>query len=67
MKRIIYKLGINEQAPDGAVMYVLPVNGDVVDAIVSDDFTTTGTILYDSANNIMLNEPFVHHFAGWEI
>ena len=67
MKRIIYKPSNNEAVPNGAMFYTLPVNGAVIDAIVDDNFVTAGTVLYDSLNMIMLNEPFIHHFAGWEV
>lgn len=67
MKRIIYKPAIDEVIPDGAVFYTLPENGNVVDVLIEDDFVTAGTVVYDSLNDIMLNEPFIHHFAGWEV
>ena len=67
MKRIIYKPANNEAVPNGAMFYTLPVNGPVVDALVDDNFVTAGTVLYDSLNGIMLNEPFIHHFDGWEV
>ena len=67
MKRIIYKPANNEAVPNGSMFYTLPVNGPVIDAIVDDNFVTTGTVLYDSLAGVMLNEPFIHHFAGWEV
>lgn len=81
MKRIIYKPANNEAVPNGAMFYTLPGNGAVVDALVDDNFVTAGTVLYDSFSNIpvnvggefvlvnpiMLNEPFIHHFDGWEV
>ena len=67
MKRIIYKPANNEAVPNGAMFYTLPVNGAVIDAIVDDNFVTTGTVLYDSLAGVMLNEPFIHHFDGWEV
>ena len=81
MKRIIYKPANNESIPSGAMFYILPANGAVVDALVDDNFVTAGTVLYDSFSNIpvnidgelvlvnpiMLNEPFIHHFDGWEV
>ena len=67
MKRIIYKPSNNEAVPNGAMFYTLPVNGPVIDAIVDDNFVTTGVVLYDSLAGVMLNEPFIHHFAGWEV
>lgn len=67
MKRIIYKPANNEAVPNGAMFYTLPVNGPVIDAIVDDNFVTTGVVLYDSLAGVMLNEPFIHHFDGWEV
>lgn len=80
MKRLIWEPGDGEDVVDGnvTVTYKLPVaNVDVCDAIVPNDHNTEGTIFYDStvlsvdeeghetiAKN--LDEPFVHHFAGWE-
>ena len=72
--RIIYQPAEDEVIPDGAVYYTLPVSGlDVVDALVPDDFDTDGTVLFSSDNFdedgdlIPLSEPFIHHFAGWEV
>jgi len=67
MKRIIYKPSNNEAVPNGAMFYTLPSNGAVIDAIVDDNFVTTGVVLYDSLAGVMLNEPFIHHFSGWEV
>lgn len=68
MKRIIYKPAVGELMPAGSIQYTLPVSGLVADALVADDFVTAGTVLYDSLNGInLLHEPFVHHFAGWEV
>ena len=67
MKRIIYKPSSNEAVPNGAMFYTLPVNGAVIDAIVDDNFVTTGVVLYDSLAGVMLDEPFIHHFDGWEV
>ena len=67
MKRIIYKPSNNEAVPNGSMFYTLPSNGAVIDAIVDDNFVTTGTVLYDSLAGVMLNEPFIHHFDGWEV
>jgi len=67
MKRIIYEPDVDEYVPDGGVYYNLPVmNKDVIDIIVDNDFTTTGTVFYDSVLQPTLSEPFKHHFAGWE-
>ncbi|MBP9870656.1 MAG: hypothetical protein KBC53_04050 [Nitrosomonas sp.] len=68
MKRIIYKPLDEEIKPASAVDYYLPVSGYVFDVLVDDDYTPEGrTVLYDSLAGIMLSEPFVHHFAGWEV
>lgn len=67
MKRVIYTPDISEVIPDGAMQYTLNVSGFVVDAIVPDEFVTAGTIHYDSLNSVELPEPFIHHFAGWEV
>jgi len=67
MKRIIYKPLDGEIKPASAVDYYLPVSGYVFDALVDDAFVPAGGIvLYDSAAGIILPEPFVHQFAGWE-
>lgn len=68
MKRIIYEPAIGEVIPDSAVTYILPIAGvTVIDAIVSDTFSTTGTVYYDSLLSIPLSEPKIHDFSGWEI
>ncbi len=68
MKRMIYVPADNEMVPDGAIYYKLPISlKDVIDVICEDDFTTAGETLYDSINGPMLAEPFIHHFAGWEV
>ena len=67
-KRIIYKPLESETKPAGAVDYHLPVSGYVFDVLTDDDFTpASGIVFYDSAAGIMLPEPPVHQFAGWEI
>ena len=67
-KRIIYKPLESETKPAGAVDYHLPVSGYVFDVLIDDDFTpASGTVLHDSAAGIMLPEPPVHQFAGWEV
>ena len=67
MKRVIYVPAEDEYIPDGGVYYNLPVmNKDVIDIIVDDDFSTIGTVYYDSVLQPTLTEPFIHHFAGWE-
>ena len=68
MKRMIYSPGVDEIIPDGAIYYRLPQsNQNVVDVICEDDFATDGTVFYDSVAGPSLAEPFVHHFAGWEV
>ena len=73
MIRVIFEPGINERIPDGAQFYRLPVaNVDVIDALVPDDWDTDGVVHYSSDNftedgdPILLTEPAIHHFAGWE-
>lgn len=67
MKRVIYSPAVDESVPDGAVYYTLPVAGPVVDVLVEDNWVTDGTKFYDSQAMIDLAEPFIHHFAGWEV
>lgn len=68
MKRMIYVPSVDEFVPDGSVYYTLPVSGkNVVDVICDDDFTSDGEILFDSISAPTLSEPFIHHFAGWEM
>lgn len=72
MKRVIYTPVVDEAVPDGAMFYTFEIAGDVIDAIVSDDFITDGTILYDSTPTesgvlVELSEYPVHNFAGWNI
>lgn len=68
MKRMIYVPDVDEMIPDGAIYYRLPMSGKyVIDVIHKDTFTTDGEVLYDSLNGPMLAEPFIHHFAGWEV
>jgi len=38
-----------------------------VDVVCDDDFTSEGEVLYDSISSPTFPEPFIHHFAGWEI
>lgn len=67
-KRIIYTPAEFKEIPIGNVPYMLPVaNKPVVDLLVPDSFTTGGTVYYDSLNGPMLDEPFHHQFAGWEV
>ncbi len=66
MKRIIYTPAVGEEILTGSISYTLPVSGEVIDAIVPDDFATAGIVRYDSAAGIKLSEPHYHHFAGWE-
>ena len=68
MKRIIYEPAVGEEIPDGAVFYELSESGQpVLDALVDDSFTTSGTVRYDSLLDVPLSEPKIHDFAGWEI
>lgn len=68
LKRLIYTPAEFEEIHPGNVPYMLPVaNVPVVDVIVPYDFITGGTVYYDSLNGPMLNEPFHHHFGGWEV
>lgn len=67
MKRLIYTPTIGEEIPAEAKFYTLPVAGDVVDVLVPDDFTTAGTVHHDSSIGLVLSEPYLHHFAGWEV
>ena len=60
--------------PDIVTYYRLPVSGlDVLDVLVPDDWDTDGTVLYSSdkfdedGDPILPAEPFVHHYAGWEV
>lgn len=60
--------------PDIGTYYRLPVSGlDVLDVLVPDDWDTDGTVLSSSDNfdedgyPILLAEPFIHHYAGWEV
>ncbi len=45
----------------------------MLDVLVPDDGDTDGTVLYSSDNfdedgaPILLAEPFIHHYAGWEV
>ncbi len=67
-KRIIYTPGEFEPIPEGNVPYYLPLSKyQVIDIIVTTDFTTSVIIHYDSLNGPMLNEPFHHQFANWEV
>ena len=65
---MIYVPDVDEMIPDGGIYYKLPVSGkEVVDVICVNGFTSTGETLYDSLNGPSLAEPFIHHFAGWEV
>lgn len=68
MNRVIYKPLENEKRDDGCVDYHLPKNGYVFDRLVADDWNPEGRIiLYDRNGGVMLDEPFIHHFEGWEV
>lgn len=69
MKRLIYKPADSEDIPEGA-MFV----GAYVDALVSDDFTTKGTIVYGAIHRgnwleVLQGKDFVmqHSWAGWDL
>lgn len=66
MKRVIYTPAVGELIPDGAIYYVLPVAGAVVD-VLADVVTTTGSVRYDSDTGVPMAEPHTHHFEGWEV
>ena len=82
MRNIIYIPGVGDLIPEGALTYDInmptPKNRPhteqiVVDAIVPNSFTTTGTILYDANDNtgqVVVTKPLVgynriHQYAGW--
>ena len=70
MKRLIYTPTIGELIPDNsdARPYTLPVSGaHIIDLVVLDDFVTAGTMYHDSSTGLMLDEPYIHHHAGWEV
>lgn len=74
MIRVIYQPAVGELIPDIVTYYRLPVSGlDVLDVLVPDDWDTDGTVLYSSDNfdedgdPILPAEPFIHHYAGWEV
>ena len=74
MIRVIYQPAVDELISDIVTYYRLPVSGiDVLDVLVPDDWDTDGTVLYSSDNfdedgyPILLAEPFIHHYAGWEV
>lgn len=69
MRHIIYKPEIGEALPDGSMAFDLPVYGDVVGALVAEDFATNGLIIYDSLNavNDLENPETVPHFQGFPI
>jgi hypothetical protein len=71
--RVIYQPAVDELIPDIVTYYQLPVSGlYVLDVLVDDTWDTDGTILYSSdrfdedGDPILLPEPAVHHYAGWE-
>ncbi len=48
-------------------------HGDILPRVADYDWDTDGTVLYSSDNfdedgdPILLAEPFIHHYAGWEV
>lgn len=69
MKRVIFTPNPDVIIPDIAVYYVLPVAGPVFDCLVDDTWDCDGTLHYNSDPDApkALAEPFIHHFAGWEV
>ncbi len=69
MKRVIFTPGVDVLIPEIAVYYVLPTAGPVFDCLVEDDWDCDGTLHYDSDPDApkALAEPFIHHYAGWEL
>ena len=48
--------------PEGAVY----MGDGVYDVLVDDDFVTAGKVYHDKTAGIILPQPFIHQFAGWE-
>jgi len=69
MRRVIFTPNVDVAIPDIAVYYVLPVAGPVFDCLVEDDWVCDGVLHYDSDPDApkALAEPFIHHYAGWEV
>ncbi len=69
MKHIIYVPAVGEVVPDGAMTFTLLDVGQVIGAMVADDFTTAGTVLYDSAVGIndLADPASVPYFDGYPI
>jgi len=69
MRRVIFTPNVDVAIPDIAVYYALPVAGPVFDCLVEDDWTCDGVLHYDSDPDApkALDEPFIHHYAGWEV
>lgn len=81
MRNIIYIPGVGDLIPEGSLTYDINMPNPsgphteqiVVDAIVDNAFTTTGTILYDANDNtgqVVVTKPLVgynriHKYAGW--
>lgn len=81
MRNIIYTPGANEIIPENSLVYDINMPTPnaphtemiVVDALVENAFTTTGTILYDANDNsgqVVVTKPLVgyekiHQYAGW--
>lgn len=64
MKHLIWIPTADESLPDQFVSYNW-AGEEVVAAIVPDDFTTPGKVLYDSSTGQPPSKPLVHTFAGW--
>lgn len=81
MRNVIYTPGPNELIPENSLTYDINMPTPnvphtemiVIDAIVPNSFTTTGTILYDANDNtgqVVVTKPLVgynriHQYAGW--
>lgn len=81
MRNVIYIPGDGELIPEGSLTYDINMPTPyvphaemiVIDAIVPNGFSTTGTILYDANDNsgqIVVTKPLVgynkiHQYAGW--
>ncbi len=69
MKRVIFTPNPDVIIPEIAVYYHLSVAGPVFDCLVDDTWSCDGTLHYDSDPDApkALAEPFIHHYAGWEV
>ncbi len=69
MKRVIFTPNPDVIIPEIAVYYVLPTAGPVFDCLVDDSYDPDGAVFYNSDPDApkALAEPFIHHYAGWEV